>query len=180
MKLSEHFELSELTYSDTAKRFGIKNEPTPVHLKTLKHTCEYFLERLRYLCNQTYIKWNGKKVIKVYIKITSGYRSKELNAALKKAGYKPSTTSQHCKAEAVDFDVYCVTEDKINYKIPYTRVYEDIKKWVREGRLSVDQLICERDGNSTWLHGSYKAAGATVNRKQFLKFDGKTYVEDKN
>lgn len=179
MKLSEHFELSELTYSDTAKRFGIKNEPTPIHLKTLKHTCEYFLEKLRYLCNQTYTKWNGKKVIKVYIKITSGYRSKELNAALKKAGYKPATKSMHQDGQAVDFDVYCVTEDKVNYKIPYTQVYEDIKKWVREGRLSVDQLICERDGNSTWLHGSYKAAGATVNRKQFLKFDGKNYVEDK-
>ena len=180
MNLSTHFTLEELIYSDTAKRFGVKNEPTPTHLKTLKHTCEYFLEKLRYLCNQTYIKWNGKKVIKVYIKITSGYRSKALNAALKKAGYKPATTSMHQTGEACDFDVYCMTEDKIRYRIPYTQVYEDIKRWVKEGKLSVDQLICERDGNSCWIHASYKAAGATVNRKQFLKFDGKTYVEDKN
>ena len=180
MNLSQHFTLEELTYSDTAKRFGIKNEPTPIHLKTLKHTCEYFLEKLRTLLNNKYTTWNGKKVKYTYIKITSGYRSKELNAALKKAGYKPSTTSQHCTGEATDFDVYCVTEDKGEHRIPYTQVYADIKKWVREGKLSVDQLICERDGNSTWLHGSYKAAGATVNRKQFLKFDGKNYIEDKN
>ena len=180
MNLSRNFTLEELTYSETARKYGVKNEPTKTHLKTLIHTCEYFLEKLRYLCNQTYIKWNGKKVISVYIKITSGYRSKALNSALKKAGYKPSATSQHCTGEAIDFDVYCMTEDKIRYRIPYTQAYEDIKKWVKEGRLSVDQLICERDGNSCWIHASYKAAGATVNRKQFLKFDGSKYVEDKN
>lgn len=178
MNLSNNFTLEELTYSDTAKKYGIKNEPTATHLKTLKHTCEYFLEKLRTLLNNKYTTWNGKKVKYTYIKITSGYRSKALNDALRKAGYKPSTTSQHCSGEACDFDVYCVCTDGVKYKIPYTQVYADIRQWVREGKISADQVICERDGYSTWIHASYKAAGATVNRKQFLKFNGKSYIND--
>ena len=33
MKLSEHFALAEFTRSESAKRHGVSNEPTPEHLE---------------------------------------------------------------------------------------------------------------------------------------------------
>ena len=37
MKLSKNFTLSEITHSNTAKRLGIKNEPTETHLQNIQH-----------------------------------------------------------------------------------------------------------------------------------------------
>ena len=36
MKLSEHLDLAEVTRSDSAKRKGIDNTPTPEHLENFK------------------------------------------------------------------------------------------------------------------------------------------------
>ena len=179
MKLSEHFTKEELTESSTAKKYGVKNEPTQIHLKTLIHTCQYFLEPLRTLFNKNYKTYRNKEVKYLYINPTSGYRSKTVNQLLKKEGHNPSETSQHCTGEAVDFDVMIVYKDGTTYKLPYTTVYNDIKKWVKEKKISVDQLICEKSGNAFWVHASYKAAGATVNRKQFLKYNNGKYTIDK-
>ena len=179
MKLSEHFTKEELTESSVANKYHVKNEPTQVHLKTLIHTCQYFLEPLRALFNKAYQFYRNKPVSYVYISPTSGYRSRTVNQLLKKEGYNPSDTSQHCTGEAVDFDVFCVFTDGTKYKIPYTTVYTDIKNWVKEGKISVDQLICEKSGKSFWTHASYKAGGATVNRKQFMKYTNGKYTQDK-
>ena len=137
------------------------------------------MEPLRALFNKNYKTYRNKKINYLYIKPTSGYRSKTVNQLLKKEGYNPSETSQHCTGEAVDFDVVIVYTDGTTYKLPYTTVYNDIKKWVKEGKISVDQLICEKSSNSFWVHASYKAAGATVNRKQFLKYNNGKYSLDK-
>ena len=174
MNLSEYFTKEELIYSETALKYKIKNEPNEIHLKTLKHTAVYFLEPLRKLFNEKYKTYRNKSVAYVYIKITSGYRSKLLNEKV-----KGSTTSQHCTGEAVDFDIICKYKDGKTYKIPYTTVYNDIKTWVKEKKISVDQLICEKSGSTFWTHCSYKAAGATVNRKQFMKYINGTYINDK-
>lgn len=170
-KLSEHFTLEELTYSDTANAYKVSNMPTEIHKKTLKHTCDYFLEPLRALLNKHY----GK----AFIKITSGYRSKNVNNLLKKQGYNPSETSQHCLGEGVDMQIYKVINGK-NVAVPYTEVYNLIKTWVKSGKISVDQCIQEKQGSMVWVHCSYKAGGASVNRKQFLKYNGKTYTIDNN
>ena len=69
--LSEHFTLDEMIYSDTAKAKKINNSPTEIHKKVLKHTCQYLLEPLRALLNEKYKIYNGKKVKKVTIKVTS-------------------------------------------------------------------------------------------------------------
>ena len=179
MNLSEHFTKEELTYSDTAIKYKAKNEPTQIHLKTLIHTCQYFLEPLRKLLNEQFKIYNGKQVKSVFIKITSGYRSKTVNDLLRKAGYNPSTTSQHCTGEAVDFDVYILCTDGNKYKLPYNETYKLIKNWVKTGRLSVDQLICEKSGSMVWVHASYKAGGSSVNRKQFLLYQNGKYITDK-
>lgn len=174
--LSEHFTLDEMICSDTAKAKKINNSPTEIHKKVLKHTCQYLLEPLRALLNEKYKIYNGKKVKKVTIKVTSGYRSAALNAAIPGS----SSTSQHCKGEAADIEVSVVYMNNVRAVIPYNIIYEDIKSWVKSGRLSVDQCIQERSGSSKWVHVSHHNAGKTKDRRQFLKYLNGKYTLDCN
>jgi uncharacterized protein YcbK (DUF882 family) len=87
MKLSEHLDLAEVTRSETAKRKGISNEPTPEHLENFKKLAQNIFEPIR-------------KHFGVPIHISSGYRSKALNTAI-----GGSLTSQHCSGEAIDIDM---------------------------------------------------------------------------
>ena len=87
MQLSEHLNLAEVTRSETAKRKGISNMPTPEHLENFKNLAINIFEPIR--------KHFGKP-----IHISSGYRSKELNTAI-----GGSLTSQHCSGEAIDIDM---------------------------------------------------------------------------
>ena len=85
MKLSEHFTLEELIFSDNAVRKGIDNSPSQAEID---HALKYLipgLEQVRTLLAQP-------------IKINSGYRSPALNAATPGS----SNTSQHTKFEAAD------------------------------------------------------------------------------
>lgn len=172
-KISTHFTLEELIYSDTAKAKGINNTPDETHKKVLKHTAEYFLEPLRKLLNDNYKIYKNKQVDHVGIKITSGYRCSKLNTAI---GSKD--TSQHVKGEACDMDAIIYFKDKTSIRLPYTEFYNFIKKMVKANKISVDQLIQEKSGNAVWVHGSYSSWGATKNRKQFLKYNGSIYVSD--
>ena len=47
MKLSAHFDLCEFTRSESAKREGVSNMPTPEHLENIKTLCEKVLEPIR-------------------------------------------------------------------------------------------------------------------------------------
>lgn len=172
--LSPHFTLEELTVSDTAKKYKISNLPTPIHEKTLVHTCQYLLEPLRALLNEKYKEYKGKKVKCVSIRITSGYRSAALNA--KVGGAKKS---QHLTGEAADLEAKLIFQDNTSKVLPYTELYADVKAFVKAGKLSVDQCIQECVGSTKWVHVSHSAAGKTKDRKQFLIYDGKTYKEDK-
>ena len=93
-KISKHITFKEATFSATAKRLGIKNEPTPEHLKAMKLVAEKCFEPLR--------EWYGKP-----LRINSFYRGKDLNKAV-----KGSATSQHFKGEAIDIDAGSVAENK--------------------------------------------------------------------
>lgn len=95
MKLTEHFDLQEFTYSETAKRYGIKNKPQTLIIDNIRTLCEEILEPLRLEI--------GKP-----IHISSGYRCLELN---KKIGGVP--TSQHCIGQACDFKVEGMTSYEI-------------------------------------------------------------------
>lgn len=48
MNLSEHFTLDEATYSETAVRLGIDNQPSTVQLENMKHSASQ-LEKVREL-----------------------------------------------------------------------------------------------------------------------------------
>ena len=168
MQLTEHFTLEELIYSDTAKRLGINNEPPMVHQGTLKHTCQYLLEPLRALLNIKYVGRiiNGKTISKVIINITSGYRCEKLN---KKVGGKDN--SQHLDGQAVDCEAVFIFKDGTKQVLNYMALFADIKQFVTDGLMSVDQCIQERSNQAVWVHISYSIMGASRNRKQFFKLN---------
>ena len=149
MKISEHLELSELTRSESAKRNNILNIPKPEHLENLKKLADKVFEPIRnHFCKP--------------IRISSGYRSAELNKITKGS----SATSQHSTGEAIDIDMDFTD-------ITNKEVFDYIKK-----NLSFDQLIWEfgTDKNPDWVHVSYESSGKQ--RKQILKAvkqDGKTH-----
>jgi hypothetical protein len=92
--ISKHITFKEATFSATAQRLGIKNEPTLEHLKAMITVAEKCFEPLR--------EWYGKP-----LRINSFYRGKDLNKAV-----KGSLTSQHCKGEAIDIDAGSISENK--------------------------------------------------------------------
>jgi hypothetical protein len=141
MKLSEHLDLSEVIRSESAKRKGISNMPTPAHIENFKLLAENIFEPIR-------------NHFRVPILISSGYRSKELNASIPGA----SATSQHCTGEAIDIDMDG-TPNGVTNKM--------IFDFIREN-LNFDQLIYEFGdlNNPDWVHVSFVKSG---NRKQKLK-----------
>jgi hypothetical protein len=149
MKLSEHLDLSEVTRSETAKRKGISNMPTPEHLENFKKLAENIFEPIR-------------KHFGVPIRISSGYRSKALNTAI-----GGSLTSQHCSGEAIDIDM-----DGSSNGVTNKMVFDYIKS-----NLNFDQLIFEFGTKDApdWVHVSFESTGKQ--RKQVLraiKSGGKT------
>lgn len=171
-KLSQNFTLEEMIASSTAKAKGISNVPTAQHKNNLKYLCVSILEPLRALLNEKYKTYNKKAVKNVSIKVSSGYRSSALNKAV-----GGSATSAHVSGLAVDFGVIINFTDGTKANIPYTETYENVKAWVKAGKLSLDQCIQERSKNgSTWIHIGVKPDN---NRKQFMKYDGTNYKVDK-
>ena len=113
MKLSEHLELSEVIRSESAKRNGISNMPTPDHIENFKILATKVFEPIR-------------EHFGVPIRISSGYRSSALNKCV-----GGSETSQHSSGEAIDID-----QDQTT--ITNKQVFQYIKD-----NLAFDQLINE-------------------------------------
>lgn len=141
MKLSEHLDLSEVTRSESAKRKGISNMPTESHIANFKLLAENIFEPIR-------------NHFRCPIIISSGYRSKELNAVI-----GGSLTSQHCQGEAIDIDM-----DGTSQGVTNRMVFDYIKD-----NLNFDQLIYEFGdaNNPDWVHVSYESSGKQ--RKQILR-----------
>ena len=116
MKLSKNFALSEITHSNTAKRLGIKNEPTEIHLQNMQHLVDNILQPLRDSIGP--------------IRISSGYRNPSLNRAI---GGSPK--SQHCKGEALDLQFWRGGE----------MFNKEIYEWILQSDLEFDQMINEFD-----------------------------------
>jgi len=130
MKLSKNLSLSECLVSQTAKRLHLSNEPTKEHLNNLKQIAVNVFQPLREGLNTS-------------IYVSSGYRSKALNEAIKGS----SKTSQHMKGQALDLDadVYGGVTNK------------DIFYFIRDN-LEFDQLIWEYGTklNPNWVHVSFR------------------------
>lgn len=128
---SKYFTLKEFTFSQTAARRGIPNEPNLIHLANIQRLVTNVLDPLRELLDRP-------------IRITSGYRSSQLNIAV-----GGSKTSQHCYGEAADIVVPGMTVDQV------------VEAIIQSG-LPFDQLIHEF---GDWTHVSY----GPRNRRQILR-----------
>ena len=139
MKLSTHLDLSEVTRSESAKRNQISNMPTGEHIANFITLAEKVFEPVR-------------EHFGFPIHISSGYRSVELNRLI-----KGSSSSQHCKGQAIDIDMDNSTNGVTN---------ADVFNYIKDN-LPFDQLIWEfgNEDNPDWVHVSYVPEG----RKQILK-----------
>jgi hypothetical protein len=148
MKLSQHLDLSEVTRSESAKRNQISNMPTGEHIANFMILAEIVFEPIR-------------EHFGVPIHISSGYRSKELNAKI-----GGSASSQHCKGQAIDIDMDGSTNGVTN-----KMVYDYIKD-----NLKFDQLIWEfgDDTNPDWVHVSYNEGKNRNQKLKAIKSNGKT------
>lgn len=152
MKLSEHLDLAEVVRSDSAKRNGISNMPTAEHINNFKKLAENIFEPIR-------------KHFRSPIIISSGYRSKELNAII-----GGSATSQHCFGEAIDIDMDG-TPNGVTNKMVFNFIKDNLK---------FDQLIYEfgNDSNPDWVHVSYESSGKQRGQVlRAIKRNGKTVYE---
>ena len=143
MRLSKNFTLQELTYSATALRLGIDNDPSKEGILKLTLLATSLLQPLRERLGA--------------LRVTSGYRSFVLSEAI-----GSSSRSQHCKYEAVDLQY--VRRGKMNNLAIYNALIDL--------GLQYDQCILEFgknteyvDGEPDWIHISWKVSG---NRNQAI------------
>lgn len=143
--MKSYFTIKELCWSDTAAEKGIDNIPTEEIKANLEKLIE-FLNPLREV-------WGSP------ILVTSGYRSPELNKAI-----KGSSTSAHRFGFAADM-------------VPQNGKIDKFKQFVKDylKDKEFDQYIDESSGNSSWVHlGLYHPDGKQQ-RKQFLLYRNGKY-----
>ena len=145
MKISQHFNLSEFTTSTTASNLNIDNTPTQTVIDNITELTNTILEPFR-----TYIN--------TPIRITSGYRSQQLNKAV-----KGSTTSAHLTGYAVDII-------PVNY--PMLKFQSELINWLKETDTPFDQAILESlkpNGEATWIHIALKSNSGKQRRQIFTQ-----------
>ena len=136
-RISKNFTLDELTASATAKQLRIINAPGVDEVCNLCALVHNVLQPLRDAMGEP-------------IKIGSGYRCPQLNAAV--GGV---SNSQHMKGEAADL---CIDGDMKKGRKWMT--------WIME-HCDFDQLIMEHNAKGTyWVHVSFRADGK--NRRQVI------------
>ena len=139
MKISDHVSYKEATFSKTALRRDLDNNPDEKQLKCMQEIAEAVFEPLR--------KWAGGP-----IKINSFFRGDPVNSAI-----GGSKRSQHMTGQAIDLD------DTYGHKTN-AEMYHYIKD-----NLDFDQLIWEfgDDKNPDWVHVSY--VSEENNRRRCLR-----------
>jgi zinc D-Ala-D-Ala carboxypeptidase len=145
MKLSTNFSLSELTKSESASRLGLDNDPTQEIISSLQALVNHILQPVR-------DKFGP-------VVVTSGYRSPDVNKAI-----GGSTTSDHCKGQAADFEVL----GKDN---------RELAIWIAEN-MQFTQLILEfyKPGvpDSGWVHCSFDPSNLKRQVLTAERVNGKT------
>lgn len=116
----KHFTIEELTRSATAEARGIDNTPPPAAVAALNALVDKVLDPLREA-------WGAP------IKITSGYRSSELNRAVGGVAH-----SQHTLGEAADINLGSAKQNAQLWAL------------LRTLSLPIDQAINEYDFQ--WIH----------------------------
>lgn len=109
MQLSKNFSLAELTFSETAERLSLDNQPSAEAVAELKNLAVNILQPLR-------------DAIGVPVIVNSGYRSPRVNQSI-----GGSANSQHCRGQAADIrvvgmDAQSVCEKIIELKLPFDQL----------------------------------------------------------
>lgn len=145
-QLTTNFSLHELTKSETALRMGFDNTPGEAEIASLKLLAEKVLQPVR----DHFAKG---------VKVNSGYRSPESNAAV-----KGSRTSDHCLGRAADIEIPGVPN-------------AELAQWIMDN-LEYTQLILEfyTPGipDSGWVHVSYDPNNLKKQELTAMKVAGKT------
>ena len=116
-KLGQHFTLKEFTDSETARKYGIKNNPTEFQIESIRHLVMEVLQPLRYALDKP-------------IFITSGFRSEKLNEAV-----NGSKNSHHlCE------NYYAAADIVVSDLQP-----EDVQFQIRNHSLPIEECINEYD-----------------------------------
>lgn len=145
-QLSKHFSLKEMTKSGTAARLGLDNTPNKEQIENLKALCENILEPLRDY-------YESRPIM-----VSSGFRSEKLSEAI-----GSSSRSQHCKGEAVDFEIPGFDNKQVAAHIKNNFLYDQL----------ISEYYEEGIADSGWIHVSFKRDGS--NRKQSLIKDKESY-----
>jgi hypothetical protein len=144
IRLSKNLTLSEVIRSESAKRRGVSNMPTPAHIENLKYLAEKIFQPVR-------------DHFKVPIRISSGYRSRELNAII-----GGSQTSFHSLGCALDLD-------NDNTSITNKQIFDFIRE-----NLEYTELINEFD--YSWVHVAIvKGREKEKETLEAYKQNGKTF-----
>ena len=145
MKLTEHFSLEELTFSEIAERNGWDNTPNDQELENLKRLAE-FLEDVKQVLG-------GKPII-----VSSGFRSKQTND-----GVGSRDSSQHRIGAAVDFRVPQLTPDQVVRAIiasdlKFDQVIREFDRWTHlsipntvDGKPRKQALIIDKSGTRPFV-----------------------------
>ena len=134
-----------MTFSDTAIRRNIPNEPTMEEVVNLTNLCCHILQPVR--------EHFGKAV-----RINSGFRSVKLCEAVGSSG-----KSQHAKGQAADFEINGLSNKELA-----TWVYKNCDF----DQIILEFHDPEGDPNSGWVHCSYRNDGS--NRHNGLIINQKT------
>ena len=140
-----YFTIAELTASDTAKRLHINNTPGTDERASLEALVLHVLDPAR-------------AAIGMPVRVTSGYRCRLLNIAVRGA-----TNSQHAKGQAAD--VTCNDNAKLFYYI-----------WKN---LDYDQLIWEKGSalQPSWVHVSFNNRAERQRHQCLRTIDGSHYFD---
>lgn len=146
MKLSENFSLQELTKSETALRFGMKNEPTEADIQNLKTLCEKVLQPIR-------------DNFKTGVKVNSGFRHPDVNA---KVG--GSKSSDHCKGQAADIEIPGIPNASLAQWISDNLTYTQL----------ILEFYTPGVPDSGWVHVSYDPKNLKKQNLTATSKNGKT------
>jgi len=115
MQLSEHFTLEEATYSETAVRMGIPNQPSTLQLENMKHAAAQ-LEKLRVAVGP--------------LRVNSWLRLPDVNVAV-----GGSKVSSHMDGWAIDVSSTSLTPIQLCHKVEelgmkYDQMIHEFGRWM--------------------------------------------------
>lgn len=119
MKLSDHFTLEEMTFSETAVRNHIDNTPLPAQQSNMEHLAESLLEPIHAAFGM--------------VRVTSGYRCLAVNRLV---GSKD--TSAHVDGRAADIQTASMrplafAHAILELDLPFDQLIHEFGSWVHIG-----------------------------------------------